>query len=149
MPGRGESAKIERDEPVLTGLALNLRARFLSLMESRTCSAGTTLFAPRQSPEGAYFIHRGRVQLWLDEGDAARLMHTAETGEIIGLNSCVSGLPYEVTAKCLSRCDLGYLRSADLFVFLSSWPQAWPYIARQLANGLTDANDQVLSLKKR
>jgi CRP-like cAMP-binding protein len=143
------SPKIERDEPVLAGLAPDLRARFYSLMESRTSSAGALLFKALETPEGAFFIHRGRVQLWLDAGEGSRLLHTAGTGEMVGLSSCISGLPYEVTAKCLTRCDFGFIRSRELFSFLSFCPQAWPYIARQLASGLSDANGQVLSLKKR
>ncbi len=131
------------------GLSPELRAQFFSLLESRTYNAGTTVFRAGESIDGAFYVHRGRVALWLDPGPKARLLHTAESGEMVGLSSCVSGLPCEVEAKCLTPCELGFIRSAALSAYVRSHPQAWPYLAHQLATCLSNANCQVLSLKKR
>jgi CRP/FNR family transcriptional regulator len=76
----------------------------------------------------------GQVKLSINSSEGKRLiLGIAEAGEILGVTSVVSGLPYELTAETLHPCKIASVRRQDFLNFLNRHPEAYHGVADQLS----------------
>ena len=87
--------------------------------------AGATLFGEGQECRGIYILCRGRVKLATTSNQGQTLiLKIVQPGEVLGLNTTVSGLPHEVTAETGQPCQLNFVKRDDFIKFLTEHNEA-------------------------
>jgi CRP/FNR family transcriptional regulator len=108
---------------------------------------GAVLFVEGQAPRGVYVLCAGRVKLTTTSRDGKTLiLRIAQAGEVLGLNSTVSGKPYELTAETLQPCQLDFVKRDDFLKFLQTHPDACLHAAQHLSQDCQSAYEMIRSL---
>jgi CRP/FNR family transcriptional regulator len=111
------------------------------------CEGTDVLFREEQQPSSVLFLLEGRVKLSMNSIDGRRLiMGIAGPGEILGLTSAVSGLPYEITAEAQFPCVITSLQRRSFLDFLLRYPVACQNVARQLSLDYKGTCEQLRTL---
>jgi CRP/FNR family transcriptional regulator, cyclic AMP receptor protein len=109
--------------------------------------AGAMLFVEGQLPRGGYLLCKGRVKLTMTSRDGkAIILHIAEAGELIGLNSALSGLPYELSAETLEPCQVNFVKREALLRLVHEHPEISENVTRQVGRDYQAACFQIRSL---
>jgi CRP/FNR family transcriptional regulator len=107
---------------------------FESLASPFSCQENTVLFTEEQEPLRVLFLLEGSVKLSLNSVKGGRLIiGMAGPGEILGLTSAVSGLPYDMTAETQFPCVIAPLPRQSFLDFLIRHPKACLNVACQLS----------------
>jgi CRP/FNR family transcriptional regulator len=108
---------------------------------------GAVLFVEGQAPRGIYVLCAGRVKLTTTSRDGKTLiLRIAQAGEVLGLNSAVSGNPYELTAETLQPCQLDFVKRDDFLKFLQGHADACLHAAQHLSHDCQSAYEMIRSL---
>ena len=108
---------------------------------------GAVLFVEGQAPRGVYVLCAGRVKLTTTSRDGKTLiLRIAQAGEVLGLNSTVSGKPYELTAETLQPCQLDFVKRDDFLKFLQTHADACLHAAQHLRQDCQSAYEMIRSL---
>jgi len=108
-------------------------SEFESLSAPFFCEGTTVLFTEGQEPLRILFLLEGSVKLSLNSIKGGRLIiRMAGPGEILGLTSAVSGVPYDITAETQFPCVISPLPRQSFLDFLIRYPVACLNVARQL-----------------
>jgi len=95
---------------------------------------GATLFVEGQEPRGVFVVCSGRVKLSAGSADGKTLiLRIAESGEVVGLPSTISGKPYEVTAEALEPIQANFIRREPFLKFLREHGEAALRVAEILS----------------
>jgi len=98
------------------------------------CPETTVLFTEEQQPGCVLFLLEGRVKLSMNSIGGRRLIiGIYRPGNILGLTSAVSGLPYEMTAEAQYPCRLKSVQRQSFLDFLLRYPVACQNVARELS----------------
>jgi CRP/FNR family transcriptional regulator len=98
------------------------------------CRENTVLFAEEQEPRFVFFLLEGKVKLSMNSIGGRRLIvGFSESGDMLGLASAISGLPYEVTAEAQYPCRLRSLPRQSFLDFLFRNSVAYQNVARELS----------------
>ena len=118
-----------------------------ALAKSRPYSRGSALFMEGQPAKGVYLLCAGRVKLstYSEEGRAI-ILRIAERGEVLGLSSVISDLPFEKTGHASEDCVASFIKKKDFLDFLRTHPDAALNAMRQLSNNYHKAHVQICSL---
>jgi CRP/FNR family cyclic AMP-dependent transcriptional regulator len=109
--------------------------------------AGAMLFVEGQVPRGGYLLCKGRVKLTMTSPDGkAIILHIVEAGELIGLNSALSGLPYEISAETLEPCQVNFIKREALLRLVHDHPEIAEHVTRQVSRDYQSACFQIRSL---
>lgn len=83
-------------------------SRFPEFLETRLSTVhppGTILFYEGQTATGVYLVLMGSAKVSISSSQGKILiLRIAQTGDLLGVNSTMTGLPYEATAATLKRC---------------------------------------------
>lgn len=108
---------------------------------------GAVIFVEGQIPRGVYILCQGRMKLTTTNRDGKTLiMRIVQPGEILGLQSMVTGKPYELTVETLQPCQLAFVNRADFLRFIKEHADACLHVAQQLSNECQSAYDMVRSI---
>ena len=108
---------------------------------------GAVLFVEGQIPRGVYVLCQGRVKLMTTSRDGKTLiMRIVQSGEILGLQSMVTGKPYDFTVETLQPSQLAFINRADFLRFLKEHTDACLHVAQQLSNECQSAYEMVRSI---
>ncbi len=108
--------------------------------------AGATLFGEGQSCRGIYILCKGRVKLSATSSEGQTLiLKIAQPGEVLGLNTTVSGLPHEMTAETGQPCQLNFVKREDFLRFLAEHPEANMQVAIHLSHECQQAYQHLRS----
>lgn len=108
---------------------------------------GAVIFVEGQVPRGVYVLCQGRMKLTTTNRDGKTLiMRIVQPGEILGLQSMVTGKPYELTVETLQPCQLAFVNRADFLRFLKEHADACLLVAQQLSNECQSAYEMVRSI---
>ena len=119
-------------------------SEFESLGTTYRCQAGTVLFAKQQESSTILLLREGGVKLSLNSSAGERhIIGMARPGEILGLTSVVSGLPYQMTAESQFLCTITQIPRPAFLDFLIRYPVACMNVARQLSLENKRACDQL------
>jgi CRP/FNR family transcriptional regulator, cyclic AMP receptor protein len=106
--------------------------------------AGAVLFVEGQAPRGIYMICKGRVKLTMSSPEGKTLIaRVGEAGEVLGLHSSISGLPYELSAEALEPCQINFVRREDFLKLAAEHVDVHVSIAQQLSNSYRSACQQI------
>ena len=87
--------------------------------------AGATLFGEGHACRGIYILCKGRVKLSTSSNQGQTLiLKIAQPGEVLGLNTTISGLPHELTAETGQPCQLNFVKREDFLKFLKEHSEA-------------------------
>jgi len=107
---------------------------------------GATLFVEGQDCRGIYIICKGRVKLSVTSKDGQTLiLRVAQSGEVLGLNATMSGIPHETTAETGQPCQLNFVKRDDFLRFLTQQGEACMHAAIQLGRECQHAYQQLRS----
>ena len=107
-----------------------------------TYPKGSVLFVEGQEPRGVFILCNGRVKLGAGSAVGKSLiMRIADTGEIIGLPSTISGKPYELTAEALEPLQANFIGRDSFLEFLRAHGDAALRVA-QVLSGIYHATCQ-------
>lgn len=80
---------------------------------------GVALFAEGQRAQGVYVLIEGRVKISINSIDGKKLLlRIAYPGELLGLNSALTGKSYSATAETMDRCRIDFISRQDLLGFI-------------------------------
>ena len=109
--------------------------------------AGAVLFVEGQAPRGVYLLCKGRVKLTMTSPDGkALILHIAGPGELIGINSAMSGAPYELSAEMLEPCQVNFIKREAFLRLLRDQPEIAAHVTSQLSHDYQAACLQIRSL---
>ena len=101
---------------------------------------GAFLFVEGQAPQRIHMLCQGEVKLSTTSRDGRTLiLKVAPPGDILGLSSCVSGLPYDVTAEARTPCQSNFVRRQEFLRFLREHGEACLRAAEHLSAQHNDA----------
>jgi CRP/FNR family cyclic AMP-dependent transcriptional regulator len=108
---------------------------------------GTVLFMEKQAARGIYIICDGQIKLSISSSEGKTLiMRIAKAGEVLGLTSALSGVPYEVTAEVLRPCQVTFMRREDFLHFLAQHPDVYRAVLAQIGAQYQTACEQIRTL---
>jgi CRP/FNR family transcriptional regulator len=108
------------------------------------CPETTVLFTEEQQPSNVLFLLEGRVKLSMNSIGGRRLiLGISRPGNILGLTSAVSGLPYEMTAEAQYPCRLRSLQRQSFLDFILRYWVAYQNVARELSLEYTQTHEQL------
>jgi CRP/FNR family cyclic AMP-dependent transcriptional regulator len=94
-----------------------------------------------------YVIRQGCVKLLTTNSDGRTLiLKIAKPGEALGLNSVITGKPYDLTGEILQPAELTFIPRADFLKFISEHADACLHFATYLSRDCHAAYDMVRSI---
>ena len=109
--------------------------------------ASAVLFVEGQVPRGVYLLCKGRVKLTMTSSDGkALILHIAEPGELIGINSALSGAPYELSAETLEPCQVNFVKREAFLRLVREHPELASHVTNQVSRDYRAACFQIRSL---
>ena len=109
--------------------------------------AGAIIFMEGQPARGVYVLRTGRVKLLTTNSDGRTLiMKIAKPGEALGLNSVITGKPYDLTAEILQPAELAFIPRADFLKCITEHGDACMHFASHLSRDCQAAYDLVRSI---
>jgi CRP/FNR family transcriptional regulator len=125
------------------GLPEEAMREFQSLAAPLSTQEATVLFTEQQQPTNVYCLLEGRVKFSINSLDGKRLIvGIANPGEILGLNSVVSGERFGINAETLFPCVMARFNRQCFLDFLSHHAVAYRNVARQLSQELKRNREQ-------
>src|SRR5690349_6759947 len=109
--------------------------------------AGAIIFMEGQPARGVYLLRQGRVKLLTTNSDGRTLiLKIAKPGEVLGLNSVITGKPYDLTAEILQPAELAFIPRADFLKCITEHGDACLHFASHLSRDCQGAYDLVRSI---
>ncbi len=123
---------------------------FAPLESVRQYPEDVVLFEEGQTPTGLFLLRAGRVRLGVRSRRGSQvLFEVAGAGEMLGLSACVSGRPYELTARTLTPCEAIFVPREDFLDFLRERPLACVEMVKLLSTDLDTAYERIRHLRRR
>jgi CRP/FNR family transcriptional regulator len=109
--------------------------------------AGTIVFTEGQAARGVHILCQGQIKLLTTNSDGRRMiLKIVKPGEGLGLNSIITGKPYELTAETLQPSRLTFIARADYLNFITEHTDACLQLGRHLSRDCQSADDAVRSI---
>jgi len=104
---------------------------------SKNYARGSVLFAEGRRPRGVYVICEGRVKVSVSSAEGKTLvLHVAKAGDLLGVNSILTGRPSRATVETLERCRIDFVTAEDFLKLLERDKRAYLGVAQALSNKL-------------
>ena len=117
------------------------------IKHTTTYPAGAVIFMEGQGARGVYILCQGRVKLMTTNSDGRTLIFKiAQRGEGLGLNSVITGKPYEMTAEILQPSQLTFISSSDFLKFIAEHGDACLHFARHLGRDCQSAYELIRAI---
>jgi membrane protein len=134
-PSPGAGSKIER--------ALFMEPERLFASYGRKYGAGEHIFVAGERGESAYFVHRGRVGIFLSGEDEGRKIADCGPGEVFGEMAYILQEPRTATARAEEDSIVLELPPSIFELYLRSTPEASRQLIGTLSERLKGANDRL------
>jgi len=108
---------------------------------------GALLFMEGEPARGVHILCRGRVKLVTTNSEGKTfILKIAQPGEIFGLNSIVTGRPYEVTVETMQPSQFVYVGREEFTRFMKENTEACMRVVHQLGQECHSAYEVIRSL---
>jgi CRP/FNR family transcriptional regulator len=105
------------------------------------------LFSEKDPAQGVFVILEGEVKLSINSSDGRRLiLRIAKRGEILGMDSALSGQASEMTAETLYPCRIATISRRNFLGFLARHPEAYQIVTEELGRQIGLACAQLRSV---
>jgi len=119
----------------------------LSIEHPSSYPSNIMLFSEREATPGVFVVLDGEVKLSINSSDGRRLiLRIAKKGEILGLDSALSGQPSEITAETLYPSRIAVISRRNFHGFLSRHPEAYKTVTEELGRQIGLACAQLRSV---
>jgi CRP/FNR family transcriptional regulator len=99
---------------------------------------GSVLFAEGQRPRGVYILCEGRAKVSIGSAEGRTVvLRIAEAGDLLGVNSVLTGRPSGATVETLERCRIDFVSRSEFMKLLAHDNRAYLGVARSLGNKLS------------
>ena len=119
------------------------------LAERRHGVPGECIFNEESPAKGAFLVRSGRIKMCLT-GHAERCMilQMASAGEMLGLGASIANQGYEMTAECVTHCELLFIPRERLLQALETNLDLCVEIVSLLSGDLACAYERVLCMRR-
>ncbi len=129
----------------------NLSAASLSALERikhvSSYPEHALIFMEGEESRGVYLLCQGRAKLLTTNGDGKTLiLKIAKPGEVIGLNSVLTGKPHEITVETLQPCQLAFINKSDFMRYLREHGDACLHVAQHAGRDCHSAYESIRSI---
>lgn len=108
---------------------------------------GSVLFVEGQRPRGLFLLCQGRAKISISSaGGKTLILRIAQSGDLIGLNSVLTGRPYDATVSTLEDSWIDFVSRADFIKILGKSKTASVNLSENLARQLTETIESARSL---
>lgn len=108
---------------------------------------GAIVLMEGQAARGVYIVCQGRVKLMTTNSDGKTLIvKIAEAGEVLGLQSVVTGKAYELTVETLQPSQLAYISCEQFLRFIKTHGDACLRATQHLSQDCQSAYDVIRSI---
>ena len=106
--------------------------------------ANECIFSEKDRARGIFIVLDGEVKLSINSSDGRRLsLSIARKGEILGLASALTGVPYDVTAETLYPTKIAHVSRKEFLNFLTRHPEVYLTVTEELSRHVTMACEQL------
>jgi CRP/FNR family transcriptional regulator, cyclic AMP receptor protein len=131
----------------LTGLSSASMAELNQIKHTSSYPEGAVVLMEGQAARGIYIVCQGRVKLMTNNADGKTLIvKIAGPGEVLGLQSVVADLPYELTAETLQPSQLAYVGREQFLRFLRAHSDACLRATQHLSEDCQSAYEVIRSI---
>jgi CRP/FNR family transcriptional regulator len=128
----------------------NLLQLFLGFEDLRLTSIyprATVLFAEGQQADGIYLLRSGRVKISISSALGKKtILRVQQAGSLLGVNSVLKDVPYDVTVETLERCRIDFVTRSNFMKLLDTSEFVQVGVAHTLSSELTDLVEHMRSL---
>ena len=136
-----------RSSDFFCGLSEEALKALQKITHTTTYPAGAIIFMEGQGSRGVYILCQGRAKLLTTNSDGRTLIFKiAQRGEGLGLNSVITGKPYEMTAEILQPSQLAFISREDFLKFIAEHGEACLHLARHLGRDCQSAYDLIRAI---
>jgi CRP/FNR family cyclic AMP-dependent transcriptional regulator len=120
---------------IFCNLPRHVIAELDAISSAATYPKDAILFVEGQAPRGVFVLCTGRVKLSTSSADGKSIIaRIAESGEIVGLVSTLTGKEYELTAEVLEPLQANFIPRDAFMQFLREHGEAALRVAEILSN---------------
>jgi CRP/FNR family transcriptional regulator len=129
----GCRSTIERGGGFFSKLSAEAVRDLVSLEHPTSYPSNMIVFSEKDSLPGVYVVLEGEVKLSINSSDGRRLiMRIAKKGEILGLDSALTGRASEITAETLYPAKLAIISRQNFLGFMVRHPEAYKTVTEEL-----------------
>jgi len=140
-------ACVMRKEGVFCQLSQGTLTELNALRQTSFYPRGAVLFVEGEPPRGVFVVCAGQAKLTATSVDGQSLtLRFVEAGEVLGLSSVVSNIPYTVAADTLAASQVSFIPRLPFLQFLRAHTDVSLAVAKHLANELHTSWDQTRML---
>ena len=104
---------------------------------------GAVLFAEGEPVRGVYILRSGRASVSISSSEGRVVMlHMAQPGDVLGLNSVLRNGSYDTTVKALERCRTDFIPRAQLIELMEKSEAGARAILKILSRELTEMTER-------
>ena len=108
---------------------------------------GFVIFSEGQPAKGVYVLCTGRAKVSISSSEAKTvILRVAQSGDLLGVNAVLKGLPYEATVETLERCQVDFISRAQFSKILDRSKAAQDGVTRALGDELSEVVEHARSL---
>jgi len=108
---------------------------------------GSMVFVEGQPPRGVYVLCEGRAKVSISSAEGKTLvLRIAHPGDLLGINSTLTGQPYGATVETLVRSRIDFIAREDLLKLLDRDKKACLGVAQVLSRKLSGVIDHTRML---
>ena len=109
-----------------------------NLKLTRSYPRGSVLFSEGQRPKGVYILCEGRAKISIASAEGKTLvLRIAAPGDLLGVNSVLTGKPAGATVETLERCRIDFVAKHDLLNWIERDRKAYLAVIRSLSEKLS------------
>jgi len=99
---------------------------------------GSMVLVEGQAPRGVYVLCEGRAKVSISSAEGKTLvLRIAHPGDLLGINSTLTGHPYGATVETLVRCRIDFIAREDLLRLLERDKKVCLGVAQALSRKLS------------
>ncbi|MGO9336551.1 MAG: Crp/Fnr family transcriptional regulator [Terracidiphilus sp.] len=130
---RGCGNPVQAGSEFFSKLSSEALKDLMSLEHPASYPSNMMLFSEKDAAQGVFVLLEGEVKLSINSSDGRRLiLRIAKKGEILGLDSVISGEPSEMTAETLYPCKIAVISRQNFLGFMVRHPEAYKIVTEEL-----------------
>ena len=116
---------------------------FGNLTVTRSYPRGSVVFSEGQRPKGVYLLMEGRAKVCVSSPEGKTLvLRVAMPGDLLGVNSVLTGKPARATVETLERCRIDFVARKDFLNWFERDKKASLSVVQVLSEKLGGVMDQ-------
>jgi CRP/FNR family transcriptional regulator len=136
-----------RSEDFFCALSRKSLKAFNQIKHAAVFPEGAVIFVQGQTPRGIFMLCQGQAKLSTTSRDGKTfILRIARAGEVIGIDSVVTGKPYELTAETMQPSQFSFVNRADFLRFLREHSDASLQAAQHISRDCHHAYEVVRSI---